>query len=86
MDGPGKIGHWHVKISLFPVSVEPLYTCRTAHIFALVANTKMYSIFLEQSRFFLRGSIKFLGSVGLAETQHFLFFHGLSYEIVCEYM
>jgi hypothetical protein len=51
-------------MTLFPVSIGPLHTCRTARIFALVANTKMCSIFLEQIRFFffLRGSIKFLGS------------------------
>jgi hypothetical protein len=49
--------------ALFPVSIEPLHTCRTAHIFPLVANTKMYSIFLEEIRFFfLRGWIKILGS------------------------
>jgi hypothetical protein len=33
-----------------------------AHIFVLIAITKMCSILLKQIRFFLRGSIKFLGS------------------------
>jgi hypothetical protein len=35
--------------ALFPVSIEPLYTCRTVHI---LANTKMCSISMEQIDFF----------------------------------
>jgi hypothetical protein len=49
--------------ALFPVSIEPLCTCRTAHIFALVANTERCVLyFWNQLDFFLSGSIKFLGS------------------------
>jgi hypothetical protein len=44
---------------LCPVPIGPVHTCRTAHIFALVADIKMCSIFLEQIRIcFLRRSNK----------------------------
>jgi hypothetical protein len=36
----------------FYLSIEPLQTYRTVHIFALVANTNMFSIFLEKIRIF----------------------------------
>jgi hypothetical protein len=75
-----------LKKALLPVSIEPLYTCRTAHIFALVANTKMCSIFLEQIRFFFffERSIKFLGSglkfrVGQVSGNTTFFLYGLMY-------
>jgi hypothetical protein len=49
-------------MTLFPELIGPVRTCRTALIFALVANTKMCSIFLEKIRnSFLRVSIEFLG-------------------------
>jgi hypothetical protein len=66
---------------LFPVSIECLHTCRIAHIFALVANTKICSVFLEQIRFLfepkslhtdyeqLKSAVKFLNdrtSTGIA--------------------
>jgi hypothetical protein len=44
-------------MTLIPVSIWPLHTCRTAHIFALIAKTTICSIFLEQIIiwFFLEG-------------------------------
>jgi hypothetical protein len=78
-------------MTLFPVPIGPLHTCRTARIFALVATTKMCSIFLEQIRiFFLRGSIKFLASelkfrVGWVSGNTTIFFYGLFFHlyIIC---
>jgi hypothetical protein len=39
---------------LFPVSLGPPHTCRTAQIFALAANAKMCFIFLKQIRIFFK--------------------------------
>jgi hypothetical protein len=69
------------------IHIASEHTCRTAHLFALVANTKICSIFLEQIRFFWRGSIKFLGSglkfrVGQVSGNTTFFFLGL---ILLEY-
>jgi hypothetical protein len=62
--------------------LEPLYTCRTAHIFAVVANTKMFLYFWNKLFFFLRGSLKFLGSglkfrVGRVNRNTTFFLYGL---------
>jgi hypothetical protein len=67
--------------ALFPVSIEPLYTCRTAHIFA---NTKnVFYILIGTNWFFFRGSIKFLGSgpkfrVGRVSGNTTFFLYGLT--------
>jgi hypothetical protein len=63
-------------MTLFPVSIEPLHTFRTARIIALVANTKMYYISLEQIRnffletvnIFLESGIKFRVSLVSEDT------------------
>jgi hypothetical protein len=49
--------------ALFSISIEPLYTCRTAHVSLHWLQIQRCYIFLEQIRFFfLSGPIKFIGS------------------------